>query len=528
MEKKILNHVKKRELIYSYLKEIINNNMLEENYEEAASSCQVAASYASECHLGLFTDLELESTLNEISRKTITSTNVKYDGFQKKILHIATTIYDTGGHTRLLKNWINYDITYDNEVLLVEKDAISEAVETLKFLKQKKIKVQFLNEKTLLNRAQKLREICDGFEYIVLHTHPHDVVPVLALTDIKSKVFFMNHADHRFWLGATVADKFLELRKMGQNISINLRGIKEEYTSILPIPLKPIDDCLDREFIRNELKVKPNEVLLFSVASKHKYQPVHDQGISSIFLPLINSNDNLKMLVVGPDKKEKYWGDMYINSGGRIDAIGMKSEVDMYYKAADIYIDSYPISSLTSLLDAAKYGLPIFSINKGAGASDLDDIALDKIDFKYDSFTKLVEAVDIFIKDKSLREDFALDCAKKIEVEHLNPFWCNKLRLILENTKKREDNNISIARNRELSSEFDLPLIYMYFKDKTIDYEFLHILSSNYAIMNKELKLKYFKSFVSFCLSNKKIEARLLPFGMKQKIIKISKKIKLK
>ncbi len=47
--------------------------------------------------------------------------------------------------------------------------------------------------------------------------------------------------------------------------------------------------------------------------------------------------------------------------GGRICALGTRLDTAALYDAADIYVDSYPVTSITSLLEAGSRGVPLVS-----------------------------------------------------------------------------------------------------------------------------------------------------------------------
>ena len=75
-----------------------------------------------------------------------------------------------------------------------------------------------------------------GHDVIILHIHCEDVIPVLAFADESGlpPVLFLNHADHLFWLGTSVADLVLNLRDAATDITIGRRGVEADRNFLLP------------------------------------------------------------------------------------------------------------------------------------------------------------------------------------------------------------------------------------------------------------------------------------------------------
>ena len=67
-------------------------------------------------------------------------------------------------------------------------------------------------------------------------------------------------------------------------------------------------------------------------------------------------------------------------------ALGTRHEIGSIYAAADIYLDSYPFSSLTSMLEAGQRGLPLLSLGSADPQLDVlgfDDPATDGLPIRF-------------------------------------------------------------------------------------------------------------------------------------------------
>ncbi|MFS0821570.1 hypothetical protein [Bacillus sp. 1P02SD] len=516
----LINIMNQRKILFNQMIEKSEEHLGLNNLELSSLYCQIAADYVSYSHAGFFYSNKLEEILSEISLKVIK--NDKLDRSKNKIqkvLHIASELYAVGGHTRLLQNWINYDVGRYNELVITNQTMEESPKQIIEELAEKGITVTFLKGKSegILSRAIDLVSIAKEFDAVVLHIHSYDVIPLIAFSNSQIPVLLMNHADHRFWIGRSISNMVLELRETGKSLSMKRRLISPENQSILPIPLKgPVE--ITKEKARKALSINSDDFVIFSVASSYKYKPLHDGGLGEVLLPLVNRYSNLKALIVGPNHSEEYWKDLSKKSNGKIQALGIKPHVDYYYKASDLYLDSYPVSSLTSLLDAGKYSLPIFSLEKGSKGLDLDDISLDQLNYKSGSLKELYESLQMYIEDEKKREEFGNQCFDEISKYHLNPGWVGILdeifNKVLNTGKIRKEEDTS-----KIIDKFDYPLVYMHHKHKSKEYELLSSFSNSFVLFPFSEKLGYIPAIVKTATKEPKIGKLLLPNGVK-KILK--------
>jgi hypothetical protein len=217
----------------------------------------------------------------------------------------------------------------------------------------------------LLERAGRLREIaCRRADAVVLHAHMDDPIPILAFAvENTPPVLLVNHADHVFWLGASVADLVTEIRLSGQELSRCCRGI--EGSIYLPIPLEETESgsgdggrSLDRrKSVRQRLGIPQEAVVFLTIAGKHKYTPLNNYGFISVAQNLLERCPGAYLIAVGPSS-EGPWAAASAKTGGRMIALGIKEVVSPFHAAADVYLEGFPFGSLTSLLEAALAGLP--------------------------------------------------------------------------------------------------------------------------------------------------------------------------
>ena len=175
-----------------------------------------------------------------------------YTTSKRKILHVISEGYKIGGHTKLVKNWIKKD-----------EDSISALITTwqMNTLPEELIEevknhggfVYSLNNfyGTYEKSASLLRKIAYSWsDIVILHCHMQDPIPTLAFAvEGGPPVFILNHADHRFWIGSSIADVIVDCREESKKLSFERRGARESF--ILPVPLSEKGD-FDKEKYRDK------------------------------------------------------------------------------------------------------------------------------------------------------------------------------------------------------------------------------------------------------------------------------------
>lgn len=355
-------------------------------YEDAALLAQLIGFLAWRIPCGKYNCRESELVLNAIGRNLgdngLKLNNISlndHGAFSKRrVLHVISISYLIGGHTTALARMItNTSDKCIGSVVITScadfvpewlKDSVQASGGWLTSLD---------GDRSLLSRARTLRSITEKWaDLVVLHIHPNDPIANMAYscaTDIP--VILFNHADHVFWYGATVADIVAQIRPAGRVLSESRRGVGSSM--YLPIPLveTPVKDI---KGAKSKLGFNENDTVLFSVASAYKYNKVGPIGFLEIHEKILKKYNNVKLLVAGPTLSGE-WREFHDKTGGKITAIGIQKDLSLYYACADIYVDSYPFASLTSLLDYCLQGKPAIGLyNKLSPILSSDDISLNK------------------------------------------------------------------------------------------------------------------------------------------------------
>lgn len=340
----------------------MKNSLGLSDYEGVAKNAYDFATRASWSvyHPDFYQSPEIENMLLECASKLPTEDYIikGRNSKKRKVLHVLSEGYSTGGHTRLAKNWIKSDpdsihslvttwqIKSTPQWLLDEIKNSGGWISSLEAVSDKYVE-----------RAAKLRKLAyEWADIVVLHMHMMDPIPVIAFgIDDGPPIIYMNHGDHLFWLGASIADLVIDLRPSGQKLTLTRRSCNN--SCILPIPLDFKKD-FNRNEIRKKYEINQNEIIILTIASNYKFRSINSHNYLNIVKDIVNKVDNCKVYIIGPNDTGK-WHEINIETGGKIKALGVVTEIEEFYQMADIYLDCFMMGSMTSLLDASKYGLSI-------------------------------------------------------------------------------------------------------------------------------------------------------------------------
>jgi glycosyltransferase involved in cell wall biosynthesis len=340
-------------------------------YDAAAIYAEIAAFYAVGKHCGLFVSPELESILSEIGRKVIP---ISFSSGQspslrkspKHILHVATSVMSIGGHSRMIWRWIQQDAERSHSLVLTRQGAAEIPHLLREAVNNSHGQIYVLDENIgdfeLIAQAKRLREIAATADLVILHIYNFDVVPLIAFANKEQSppIFFLDHADHLFWLGAGISDLVISLRESGMRLAQKRRGIDPDQSVLLPIILEPTQRVLSRIEAKRQLGIPEESILLLSVARAIKYKTIDGISFADTHVPLLKHDERALLIIVGPGNIEDYSSAIQ-QTQGRIIVYPEREDTAVFYQAADIYVDSFPFISNTSLLEAGSYGVPLVS-----------------------------------------------------------------------------------------------------------------------------------------------------------------------
>ncbi len=387
----------------------------------------LAAKIAWTSHPGRFTDERLEAIalragqrLRPVDAQSAARVGeaIAKVGGQRRVLHVATTIYEVGGHTRLIGNWITQDEGAEHSLVLIDQgqhrirqdlaDRIAASGGTLTLLP---------DDRSILAKARRLREAARaGYDCVILHHHPNDVVPLVALATADCPpVAVMNHADHVFWLGVTVADAVIDFRAFGARISRTRRGARQGL--MFPLPLDPRRPALDRPEARARLGIPADEVMLLTIGSSYKYKPTRKHDFFRTLRLVLAANPAARLYVIGVGPEDlRAWGSP---GHDRVKPLGLVSDPSVHEAAADLYLEGFPLNSYTALLETAAHGVcPVLMYAPTPQLDLADDAALTGLVASTSDEPAYVALVSALIADPAGRTSTGQAVAGRIAAIH--------------------------------------------------------------------------------------------------------------
>lgn len=384
----------------------------------------------------------IEEILLKISKGIKCSINEK-ELNKVSCLHIMTEAYKVGGHTRVVERWIECGDQAEIHSVLTTEMSIERWPERLKSAVAKKSGQAYsiASETDFLRKANRLRQIASQYSVVILHTHMHDISPVLAFgtPEFKRPVLLYNHADHRFWVGLSIADRILETRSWGKKVTSIKRGI--QCSEVLGIPVDSNILFLKRTKeqsiqARKKLNLPLDAKIIFSCGGTDKYKEEGEQSFLKLIDALLAENSNLLILVVGSNiKKLPDWKFYQKKNKENFRLLNSVPPVELYKyaMASDLVLDSFPMSGGTAMIDMTCLGLPVLSLECPTG----------HMDYMYScagyckDVSDLSEKVKLLLSSEKAREINVTELQKKILMDIGPQSWMNKLKKIISELPKQ-------------------------------------------------------------------------------------------
>lgn len=262
-------------------------------------------------------------------------------------LFVATELYLSGGHSRLMENLAVF--LNKKPDLLLTKRPTKEVIERESHYFCSLI-FPNIEELSVLDKMHFLIKKIVNRQHLVINIHPDDILAVVACGIAKKinselKIHFINHADHVFLFGSSIADIWYEISEYGKVID-SFRGLNAKK-SFLGIPIKFSKSNISHSLFQDG-------DLILSAASGIKYKPINNKSLFLLIDILLNEYKSSKFQVVGVNiYRDYWWWRCKIKHGGRLvlsKILDYSDYIDVTSQAR-LYIDSHPMPGGTAFAE---------------------------------------------------------------------------------------------------------------------------------------------------------------------------------
>ncbi len=334
-------------------------------YDLAAKYFDLLAKFSWGNLTGYYTSWKFEGLLNKLGKSLPDNESFEKNNDSRgfRILHVASDIPDTGGHTRLIMNWIKNDKENIHNVIVTrqESNKVPEVI-IKEFGLDSSIFHLLEPENTFLQKAAELRKRSYKYDMVIMHVHPEDIIPVIAYSCKNiPPVAMMNVGDHQAWVGASVCDLLIQFRDFLIPVDKERRGILNQY--YLPLPITSTESTNNEKYTaaRKELGIEDDEIILLSTGIEYKYKPFGEYNFFESISKVLDKNKKSKLYIAGISSDSELAKQHKHN---QIIYLGTVTDLFRYEDACDISVEGFPWGGATAILQCALKGKPIHLIYK--------------------------------------------------------------------------------------------------------------------------------------------------------------------
>lgn len=365
----------------------------------------------------------------------------------KSVVILASEIYDVGGHTECIKNIIlSWPNDWKTAIFLTRLTASQHyAAHNFDFLSQRAhvsgidFKDMFLYKRKLYSAYKQIIAMCPRI--VLAFTHPDDIFGAMLLCMLQKsgiKILFYNHMSHGATLGMSFADLILEGTATTAEITRVQRGFNN--TAVVGLPYLPLrclpkfsDDDISR--MRQKLGAGPDNILTISGADVYKFFDM-DNNTSPYFemiRTLLERNPNMRHVML-TDKlnitQQNILHHIFAETdvGQRLHIIPRTLDYKIIFKCADVFIDSFPVSSALTQIDLISLGVAnVIKINRENPMWTFHEYMPENYPFAFDNVPDMINGIEKLMYDEKLRHEIAESNYQFFIDNYEGTKWCKKL-----------------------------------------------------------------------------------------------------
>lgn len=403
--------------------------------EKAAIYASGAARVASFAHMGQFSDFRLEELLVRLAASVPVQSPaekmVRPSVGPRRLLHVATRLLATGGHTRLLQSWIVNDRGSRHDLAVTSGKPVPPFIQETMDECGGSILYPPVGDGQL-QTASWLRGIAQAADLVLLHVHQFDPVPTLAFASSSvPPVLLINHSDHTFWIGTSVVDAVVNIRPFADELTRSRRAPRSSL--LIPVPLRPAVQVISRSTARARLGLRDSETMLIAMSAAYKFTRTERYDFFRTAAAILEESPSARLFVLGVTIDQ---GRTMVPSSAvteRIDFLGPVADPRPYLAAADIYLDSFPYPSMTSVFESVASGVfPVFIYAPTPQLDFTHEPAFRAVARRTETENEYRQYVSNMITNVEQRQALAARAAQDVRHFHTGVGWLSRAESIYD------------------------------------------------------------------------------------------------
>ena len=292
---------------------------------------------------------------------------------QNKIAFLASDLWDTGGHSELLKNTIQAFSGTCKTKLFLTKKTLLERRASMRIAQIKDYAeisgVDFyskniIHEKQLLNDLfNQILEFSPAMLIAFFHFDSFAVGLLALLKKYTSiKIIFCNHSTQHSVIGMSFAHIIWEGMPATAYVTQKYRGFKNtKVFRLCYLKKEYLPVFSEQEILNARQEIGIPEGSYCTMTGCNSYKLFDNTG--SLYLEMIKklleNNENLWHVLITDLTKDQEKILKRINIPNRFILMSQKINYRIYFKCADVFIDSIPFTSANTIIDLMSLKVPV-------------------------------------------------------------------------------------------------------------------------------------------------------------------------
>ncbi|RWU17770.1 hypothetical protein DM813_24085 [Pseudomonas alkylphenolica] len=325
--------------------EQLRTRIIEAEPAQALAQAQVYGALLWAVDLDIYEAAELERCL--VAKCAPVVSLPPAGGGSNACVHVVSEPYLQGGHTRLMERLAQ--MHGEPVDLLVTRQSQPQVTERMSGFFDHVVVAQGDDP---CSRLQDILNELSRYEKVILHIHPDDILATVACGLLKQQrgkqvlVYFVNHADHVFSFGASVADFYFEISAYGHYVDKKKHLTAQK--SFLAIPIETGNaKAADAASSHEKLKI-------FSAASAAKFKPHRGLDMRPSIIAILKRFTDAECWIIGANPLTNswwWWVKLRYPTRFFIRRHLPYNEYLAFAEQADFYLDSYPVPGGTAFAE---------------------------------------------------------------------------------------------------------------------------------------------------------------------------------